>query len=202
MEWYQYDIRELTREEYAFWYSQMNREKQSRIERFRFEEDKYRSVAGEMLVRKAIVSWCDIPLNRIVLSVTSAGKPFAPGLPVEFNISHSENMVVCAIDDRPIGIDIEKICPMDLAAAQHICTHEELIFLFGHEPAACEFAYTDEKCLLKRFFELWTAKEAVGKQSGFVDLKRDVRNCSVQMHFINDYVMAVCQEGQTEILCS
>lgn len=192
MKWYQYDIRKLTSDEYEFWYLQMSREKQLRIDKFRFEEDKYRSVTGEMLARKAIASWCNIPLSRIVLSVASSGKPYVPGLSVEFNVSHSGNMVVCAVDDHPIGIDIEKIRPVDLSAARHICTEEELIFLFGHAPLECEFTYTGDEVLLNRFFELWTAKEAFGKRSGIVDLGRDIRNIPVLTHRIDDYVMSIC----------
>lgn len=194
MKWYQYDIRNFTSDEYAFWYSQMSREKQLRVDKFRFEEDKYRSVTGEMLAKKAIASWCGIQIDRIALSATSNGKPYAPGLPVEFSISHSGNMVVCAVDDRPIGIDIEKIRPVDLSVARHFCTAKELIYLFGHETMESEFTTTDNMILLKRFFELWTSKEAFGKKSGVVDMRREILNTSVSTHTIKDYVMAICQE--------
>jgi len=194
MKWYQYDIRNLTSEEYAFWYSRMSREKQLRMDRYRFHEDKSRSVAGEMLAKKAIASWCGIPMDRIALSAASDGKPYAPGIPVEFSISHSGNMVVCAVDDRPVGIDIEKIRPVDLSAARHFCTAEELVWLFGHTPEENEFTCTEDTILLKRFFELWTSKEAFGKKSGVVDMRKEILNASVSTYTIKDYVMAICRE--------
>ena len=197
MKWYQYDIRELTSEEYDFWYLQMQREKQRRIDRFRFAEDRCRSVAGDMLARKAIAEWCNIPISRIILSAASGGKPYVPGLAVDFSISHCGNMVVCAVDDRPIGIDIEKIRPLDLSAARHICTAQELAYLFDHTPAESEFAYTENRNLLKRFFVLWTSKEAAGKQSGVVDMRREIINDPISIHCIQDYVIAISQQASS-----
>jgi serine/threonine protein phosphatase PrpC len=37
------------------------------------------------------------------------GKPFLVGYDVHFSISHTEGLVTCAISDKPIGVDAEKI---------------------------------------------------------------------------------------------
>ena len=124
MKWYKYDIRNLIPSEYAKWYALMNKDKQARVERFRFKDDKMRTIAGEMLARKAIAEWCNISAEGIVFDRTETGKPYAKGLPVEFNISHSGDMVVCAVDDKPVGIDIEEVRPIDLTVAKRICTDE------------------------------------------------------------------------------
>lgn len=166
MKWYKFDIRDLTAADYGKWYALMSKDKQARVDRFRFEVDKQRSVAGEMLVRKAITEWCDVSAESIVFDKTETGKPYAKGLPVEFNISHSGDMVVCVVDDKPVGIDVEKIRPIDLKVAKHLCTDEELIYLFGHMPTEQDFTYTTDQGLITRFFELWTAKEAFCKLRG------------------------------------
>lgn len=92
------------------------------------------------------------------------------------NISHSGDMVVCAVDDRPVGIDIEQIRPIDLTVAKRICSVEELLYLFGHRPTEQDFTYTTDTEILARFFEIWTAKEAYGKclGSGIGDIKKQV----------------------------
>lgn len=166
MKWYKFDIRDLTAADYEKWYALMSKDKQLRVDRFRFVDDKKRTVAGEMLARKATAEWYDITPESIIFGTQKYGKPYAKGIPVEFNISHSGNMVVCAVDNNPIGIDIEQIRPIDLTIAKRICTDEELLYLFDHMPAEQDFVYTTDQGVLTRFFQLWTAKEASGKCLG------------------------------------
>lgn len=160
MKWYKHDIRDLTDAEYNKWYSLMSENKRHRVDRLRFLDDKKRTVAGEMLARKAIAKWCGVTPGSIAFGIKEHGKPYAKDLAVEFNISHSGDIVVCAVDDKPIGIDIEQIRPIDLTVAKRICTDEELLYLFGHTPTEQNFTYTTDTKILTRFFELWTAKEA------------------------------------------
>ena len=164
MKWYKYDICDLTDEEYAYWYSLMNAEKQRRVDRFRVIDDKKRTVAGEMLARKAIAEWCSVEPESITFAIDEHGKPYAVDLNVEFNISHSGDMVVCAVDDNPLGIDIELIRPIDLSVAKRVCSDEELLYIFGHKPTNGDFVYTVDENTLSRFFQVWTNKEAFVKK--------------------------------------
>lgn len=193
MKWYKYDIRDLTDFEYSKWYSLMSPDKRQRVNRFRFTDDKKRTVVGEMLAHKAIAEWCGITPENIAFDIKEYGKPYVKDLPVEFNISHSGDMVVCAIDDKPIGIDIEKIRPIDLTVAKRICTSEELLYLFDRTPTEQDFTYTTDTKILTRFFELWTKKEAYGKLFGyglFSDTIGDIHtifNCD-----IDGYIVCIC----------
>lgn len=166
MQWYMCDIRSVRSEDYEKHFRLMCEEKQRRIQRFRSTEDKKRSIAGEMLARRAISKWCAVTEESIILATNQYGKPFAVGLPIEFNISHSENLAVCAVDHYPVGIDIERIRPVDLKIAKCICTDEELVYLFQHIPQESDFAKTPDETTLIRFFELWTTKEAYCKCCG------------------------------------
>lgn len=168
MKWYKCDIRDLTDAEYNKWYSLMREEKQWRVDRFRFADDKKRTVAGEMLARKAIAERCNTFPEQIHFLAKESGKPYAKGLSVEFNISHSADMVVCAVDSNPIGIDIEKIRPVDLSIVKRICSSEEMCYLFGHETDEQNFVYTTDFEILTRFFEIWTIKEAYIKCRGYI----------------------------------
>lgn len=192
MKWYKYDIRELTDAEYNKWYSLMSKDKQHRVDRFRFLDDKMRTVTGEMLARKAIAEWCGIAPESITFGTKEHGKPYAKDLAVEFNISHSSNMVMCAVDDKPVGIDIEQIRPIDLTVAKRICTNEELLHLFGYTPTEQDFAYTADIEILTRFFELWTAKEAYGKciGDGILNDQLDWKSVICEKHYIliDDYI--------------
>lgn len=166
MKWYQYDIRSLADKDYAYWYYLMSKDKQQRVNRFRFENEKKRTIAGEMLARKAISEWCSIEPESIKFRIDAYGKPYTVDLNVEFNISHSGNMVVCAVDDNPVGIDVEKIRPIDLTITKYICTEEEQIYIFGYKPNNRDYSYIADEKILARFFEIWTRKEAYGKCMG------------------------------------
>lgn len=197
MKWLKYDIRELSDEEYEKWYSLMSEDKQQRVDRFRFMDDKKRTIVGEMLARKAIVEWCHVSEENIQFGKSEYGKPFAIGFDVEFNISHSGDIVVCAVDKKPIGIDIEHIRPIDLNVAKHICTEEELHYIFGYKPSEKAFHQTNDNQILTRFFEIWTWKEAYGKMVGVGMMDRCNMNlsgkCNVTKFILDDnYVVTIC----------
>lgn len=193
MKWYKYDIRELSDIEYQKWYFLMSSEKQNRVDRFRFDDDKKRTVAGEMLARKAICNWCDVAVEDILFDIRKQGKPYAVGLDVEFNISHSGDMVVCAIDSSPVGIDIEKIRPIDLKVAKRICSNDELVYLFGYMPNEQDFVCTTDKEILTRFFEVWTKKEAYTKWlgSGIDTVKIDSTYFTTQTLLYKSYMISI-----------
>ena len=194
MKWYKYDIRDLTDEEYAYWYSLMNVDKQRRVDCFRVIDDKKRTVAGEMLARKAIAEWCGVEPESITFAIGEHGKPYAVDLNVEFNISHSGDMVVCAVDAHPVGIDIELIRPIDLSVAKRVCTDEELLYIFGHKPTNADFVYTKDEEILMRFFEMWTRKEANFKLNNIITLSQNVKACKTILSLGKSYRLFVVGE--------
>ena len=198
MKWYKYDIRDLTQEEYEQWYSLMSFKKKQRVDRLRFMDDKKRTVAGEMLARKAIAEWCHVSEEDIKFGLSEYGKPFAIGLDVEFNISHSGDLVVCAVDNKPVGIDIERIRPMDLNLIQPICMEKEIEYILVDNLRENIFCKITNDSVLSRFFEAWTLKEAYGKLMGTGITKRYVGNisdlCNVSKYMLGEYVMTICTE--------
>ena len=89
------------------------------------------------------------------IAYNSQGKPyFSSNCEIFFNISHSSNYVVCAIGDKPVGIDIEG----GRKGRQNLARR----FFDRAESDWIEEAESDE-----RFFRIWTLKEAYGKATGF-----------------------------------
>lgn len=188
MEWYRYNINNLTQQAYTKWYAIMTDKKQLRIDRLHHEGDKKRSVAGEMLAKKSIAETLNIAPEEIIIKATSQGKPYIENRPIYFNISHCEDYVVCAVNEKEIGIDIEKIRDVNLSIAERFFTHSESEYLNSGDTA-------DKN---KRFFEIWTAKEAYLKWlgSGITDelSKLDVPQANVKHFYFEDYVVAVYTE--------
>lgn len=195
MKWYQTNIDAPSSGDYARVYVLLTEEKRKRIDRFRFEDDKRRSLAGEKLARRAVAAWCGVPEETVAFDSGPNGKPFARGLAAEFSVSHSDALVVCAVDDAPIGIDVERVRPIDLAIARRVCTEEELAHLFGRAPLPSDFTRTGDPALLDRFFTLWTRKEAAAKRSGagLAQIQCPCPETGVQTFREGEYVISICQ---------
>lgn len=79
------------------------------------------TVAGGMLARKILSDYHHIPQEYLVFQTGMYGKPYVEGC-AEFNISHSEDMVVCCIGDKQIGIDVEQLRPITPNIMRKLCT--------------------------------------------------------------------------------
>lgn len=129
-----------------------------RVKRFTVLDDALRCALGELLVKHAISTTYQIPVNKLIFLVDSYGKPFVEGpVPIHFNISHSGQRIVCAISPLAVGIDIEKITPVDtLAISKQFFLQEE----FDHLASLSKCDRYDY------FFMLWTMKESYIKLVG------------------------------------
>ena len=91
-------------------------------------------------------------LSQLVLA--DNGKPYLIGLPFHFSFSHCKGYAACAVDNQPIGIDIEIIHPRLLKVAHK----------FLNEKEKDRIANLEEKDQLNQLAFLWAAKEAMYKK--------------------------------------
>lgn len=166
MNWYKYNINDFTPRAYKKWYELLSEQKKLRIDSMKFDDDKKRSVAGEMLAKTTIGKYLNIPAEHIEIVQSNNGKPYAVNFNIEFNISHCEEIVVCAINNTPVGIDIERIRPISPKVAKKFFTIAEQEYILGKTPCAEDYDTEFNDVQLKRFFECWTAKEAYLKYTG------------------------------------
>lgn len=151
---------DFSKEEYERAYKSLSPARKARIDRLKKTEDKKRSLACELLIKKLLSS-----KNKAYLSVDSAenGRPFLRGSQLYISLSHSNDCVACAFSQAPIGIDVEKIRPVKAEVIKRVCTEEEEAFVLCGDETVSEI--TDRETL-KRFFKVWTAKEAYFKALG------------------------------------
>jgi 4'-phosphopantetheinyl transferase len=120
---------------------------------FLHEEDRLRFIAGRLMIRALAREICGMPAPEIQL--TEYGKPFIRGADgFHFNISHSGDRVVLAVNDTPIGIDIERIVPIEWRELSKFFSQKEREMLRND---------TDP---LKCFYRIWTVREAFSKAVG------------------------------------
>ncbi len=132
----------------------------ARQQRYRFERDRHRDLVARALVRTSLSRYAPVDPGQWQFEQGEHGKPrlHHPPLGLNFNLSHSHELVVCAIALNPVGIDIE-YCgrPNDvLAIAERYFSAVESKALFALPP--------DEQ--RERFFDYWTLKEAYMKARG------------------------------------
>ena len=86
------------------------------------------------------------------------GKPFLPRCPeLHFSLSHSGTAAMCAVADRPVGCDIQRMAPRSLRLAERYYTAAEQERIFSRA--------TDE-ARLEMFYRIWTLKESFLKCIG------------------------------------
>lgn len=166
MKWYKFDIRLMSDDDYEYWYSLMSDEKKQRVDAFRYKDDKKRTVAGEMLVRRVLSCMYLLPCEYFSFCTQENGKPCVRNFDKKFSISHSGDYVVCAVDDEDIGIDIEQIRPVNLSVCKRFFNDDENLYVFGKKPDEQDFKGDATDDMNRRFFEVWTYKEACVKLKG------------------------------------
>lgn len=133
-------------------------EKKSKVEKFVNKKDKIRTLIGEILIRTIIIENLNIDNKYINFNKNQYGKPYLKEYPnFNFNISHSGDYVLCAVDDKAIGVDVEE---------EKSIEYEEIAKSFF---TTKEFDYIvngDLKSQLDRFYEIWTLKESYIKCCG------------------------------------
>lgn len=128
-----------------------------RMLRFRHWSDKWRSLAGELLVRHALSVDYGIGGEQVQWAQNDYGKPLLTGIDLSFNLSHAGDWVVAAFDSLNVGVDVERIGTYDEEIARRFFSAEDQAALY-----ACE---GEER--RHRFFELWTSKESYIKAVGY-----------------------------------
>ncbi|MGN0181989.1 MAG: 4'-phosphopantetheinyl transferase family protein [Candidatus Ornithomonoglobus sp.] len=135
-------------------YNAASRRRREKTDKFLFRKDKMLSLAAEALLRKALA---DIGIRHFELEYGRNGKPYIRDKNIFFNLSHSEDTVMCAVSEREIGADVEKVTDIDIEIAKRFfhCSEYEMII---------RKQTNEEK--YDMFFRLWTLKESFVKATG------------------------------------
>ena len=128
----------------------------SKAKCFRFEADKLRTIIGELLARYGICHCFGIDASKLSFNVSEYGKPYIDGIPYYFNISHSDDYIICGVSDINIGVDIEKMQDIDFGFACDVFSDDEMR----------RFSSESVENKKELFFSIWTLKESYVKWLG------------------------------------
>ncbi len=156
-------------------------DEQQRAQRFYFERDRKRFIAGRGILRAMLSRYLDLDPTLLQFSYSSRGKPALANTDTErtlcFNLSHSNELALYAVrrvsvndagkgstqeslkESCNLGIDLEHLRPMPDA--------EQLAkrFFSPREYAAISSLPPEQK--QEAFFKGWTCKEAYLKAIGY-----------------------------------
>lgn len=83
------------------------------------------------------------------------GKPYLTNKPeIHFNISHSDNGIVCIFSKQPVGIDLQTVRRISSSVINKVCSEKEIALI------------NSSTSMEQEFCRIWTIKEAVSKLSG------------------------------------
>jgi 4'-phosphopantetheinyl transferase len=124
-------------------------------DRCRLPDVRRRKIVARGRLRQVLANYLHCSSAEIQIEVGAQGKPRVAGL--EFNLSHSDDLAVYVVSDRPVGIDIEKVRSLDVAGIVARFFAPEEWQLWRALPV-------DQQQWA--FFRAWTVKEAYLKAIG------------------------------------
>lgn len=139
----------------------LSADEKKKQQRYRFAKDRHNCLVTCAFVRYVLSQYADLQPAEWIFEKGRHGKPEISNspLPLRFNLSHTEEMIVCAVIlHKDIGCDIEsrsRIADLKSSARRYFSASEVKTLL--------ALPTTQQQA---RFFEYWTLKEAYVKATG------------------------------------
>ena len=127
--------------------------RQEKIALLKNENDKYLSLlAGRLLCSGLRDLGLTSYIDKVV--VDENGKPYIPGNPIYFSISHSGTKAMVVFSDSEVGCDVQEMKKKAVSLADKYFTDAE------------KKEIDDSEDPVRTFYKLWTLKECYMKSSG------------------------------------
>lgn len=177
-----------------------------RILKYQHEKGRRQSLGAGLLLKEVLHRFGK---GEAHIRFGQNGKPETEG--IYFNISHSGNLVICAVSDLPVGCDVEVVGTYHEGVVRRFFSEKEKFYLEN-------IAVTERS---RAFYRIWTARESYMKLTGegmrlelsefeveLVGSKVDdkwskiirkgcCQSCNIKEYIYNDYQIAVCAEENT-----
>lgn len=148
---YKAKITDFTQADYTQWYSLLECAIREKIKSKHNAIIQKQSLLGYMLFYQAIKEL--YPKKQFEITFNEYGKPLCDFC--YFNISHSEEQVVCVVSDAPVGVDIQRVKTITPRAAYKFFNNREN-----------SYVNQNENLISTRYIEIFTKKEAAVKMLG------------------------------------
>lgn len=175
-------------------YSLVSKNRQEKIDFFRFEKDKKLSAGAYLLLMKLL---SEENIDNPIFRTGKYGKAYISNHKnIYFNLSHCDKMVLCSISDREVGVDVEFNDPeIDLDIAKNYFYNSEFESIMNSQNPS------------DKFFSYWVLKESYMKYTGLgfnldldsfeiiiedkIRLKNDDKNLKFNLFDVDDYKVGI-----------
>ncbi len=182
-------------------YGLVSKNRQEQIDFYRFDKDKKLSCGAYLLLKKLL---SEKNIENPIFKTEEHGKAYISNHEnIHFNLSHSEKMVLCAISDMEVGVDVEHVDPeIDLNLAKQYFFNEEYSSIMKSDNPSDEF------------FKYWVLKESYMKYTGLgfnldlnsfeiiidkeIKLKNDKNNIKFNLFDLGEYKLASAGHFKTK----
>lgn len=149
------------------------------------EKDKKLSAGVWLLLEKAFKKH-NLMISNYEFKTLDNGKPYFENCPIQISYSHSGEFVAVALSDKPVGIDIQEIQPIDKKVIDFISNDNDRNYLEKHPDS---------------FNKIWSLKEATGKITGIGLSKKVIDNYEKTFIYekIKGYILVVAPNNDIEI---
>jgi len=140
------------------WLKFVSGHKRQRFYGMRDSQSMNPTLIGDLLIRFLAIQYLGVSNQNLLFKTTEFGKPYLAesNQPFHFNLSHSGHWVVCAIDQSPVGIDVQLMEPIDFNLAKNVLPLPAYRHYLNLPPAQ-QLGY---------FYDLWTRRESMLKLTG------------------------------------
>ena len=168
--------------------AEISEQRREQALKFKYELGQRLCVLAYQLLKRGLKEVYGIGENPI-FEYNEHGKPSIVGHPeIFFNLSHCKEAAICAISDRPIGVDVESVRSFNESLVRYTMNDDEIQRIEAAENRAVAF------------IQLWTMKEATLKLIG-TGISKDMKQVLCQEGFFietftdhhNRFVYSYCQ---------
>lgn len=193
--------------------------RREKVAKLKNKKAAYVSMTAGLLLQEVVKREFGLKPEDILIGRGENGKPYLKEYPeYKYNISHSGDMVMMAYSMQELGVDIEELRVKDMKVARRCFTPCEYLYVLngssecdGAVPAGFEVDALNIE-VSRRFFEIWTLKEAYLKLTGkgisvpLSSFEVDVENKCVKDEAlkyytgeVDNYIYAICAEDVSEV---
>ncbi len=193
--------------------------RREKVAKLKNKKAAYVSMTAGLLLQEVVEREFGLKPEDILIGRGENGKPYLKEYPeYKYNISHSGDMVMMAYSMQELGVDIEELRVKDMKVARRCFTPCEYLYVLngssecdGAVSAGCEVDALNIE-VSRRFFEIWTLKEAYLKLTGkgisvpLSSFEVDVENKCVKDEAlkyytgeVDNYIYAICAEDVSEV---
>lgn len=127
----------------------------SKYSKYKRWQDAKSTILGRLLLAYGLQHIYDVAMEDVKIGYSKDKKPFLEHSNIQFNISHSNEFIVCAFTTTgDIGVDVEQIKEVDVNDFKDQFSRSEFENILS------------SKNVQENFYDYWTQKEAVLKAFG------------------------------------